>query len=205
MGVHVSSVGVYKATLRDHVAVPVGHGFHRPVGAVEVHGDVHVAHAGRHKVRRVGLTLGRVEGEGGRGRREGRIFHRDVEGFVLAPQAQASALGGGHRRLEADRPAGQDHVVSLPASSAPAPSSPAAPAPGAPVLRRVGGGRRSSPAQATLGAQVDGSAAALLGLLPLLIHIHLLLQGRLTELVEAAEGRNLAGKTSFNVQVVNAD
>lgn len=45
MGVHVSSVGVYKTTRSHHVGVPVGHGFDRPIGAVEVHGDVHVTYA----------------------------------------------------------------------------------------------------------------------------------------------------------------
>lgn len=205
VGMHVSSVGVYEATLRDHVAVPVGHGLDRPVGAVQVHGDAHVGHAGRHKVRRVGLALGRVKGEGGGRRREGRVLHRDVEGLVLAPQAQASALRRGRRRLEADRPPGQDHVVSLPApSAAPAPSAPTAPAAGAPVLRGVGGGGWPSPAQAALGAQVDGGAAALLALLSLLVHVHLLLQRRLAQLVEAAEGRDLVGGESlrFNEQLL---
>lgn len=85
MGVHVSSVGVYKTTLSHHVAVPVGHGFDRPIGAVEVHGDVHVAHTGRHKIRRVGLALSRVEGQG-RGRwGEWGIIHSDVERLILTP------------------------------------------------------------------------------------------------------------------------
>ena len=103
VGVHVSSVGVYKTTRRHHVGVPVGHGFDRPIGAIEVHGDVHVAHTGRDKICRVGLALSWVECQGRGGRGEGRVVHRDVERLILAPQAQAS-LGGGRRGLETDRP-----------------------------------------------------------------------------------------------------
>lgn len=176
MGVHVSSVGVYKTTLSHHVAVPVpvGHGFDRPIGAVEVHGDVHVAHTGRHKICWVGLTLSWVEGQRRGGRREGRIFHRNVERLVLAPQSQAS-LGGGRWRFETDRPTRQDHVVSLPSPTTSSPSSSTASASGTSILGIVGGSGRSRPAQATLGAQVNWSAAALLPLLSLLVHIHLLL------------------------------
>lgn len=188
MAVHVSSVGVHEPAGGEHVTVPVGHGFDGPVGAVEVHGDVHVAHIRGHEICRVGLALGGVEGQrGGRGWERG-ILHRDVEGLVLTPQSQASTLGGGHRGFETDRPARQDHVVSL---ATPRAASPAAPAPCASVLGGVGGSGRSSPAQAALGAQVDRGAAALLSLLPLLVHVHLLLQGGVAELVQAAEGRNL--------------
>lgn len=154
------------------MTVPVGHGFDGPVGAVEVHGDVHVAHIRGHEICRVGLALSRVEGQGGGRWWERRILHCDVEGPVFTSQSQASPLGGGHRWFETDRPARQDHVVSLATPGAP---SPAPPAPCTSVLGGVGGSGWSSPAQATLGAQVNWGAAALLSLLPLLIHIHLLL------------------------------
>lgn len=63
MGVNVSSVGVYKTALRHHVAVHMGYCFDRPIRTIEVHGDVHVAHIGRHKIRRVGLALSWVEAQ----------------------------------------------------------------------------------------------------------------------------------------------
>lgn len=188
MGVHVSSMGVHETTRREHVTVPVGHGFDGPVGAVEIHGDVHVAHIRGHEIRRVGLTLSRMEGQGGGRWWERRILHYNIEGLVLTPQSQASTLGGGHRWFETDRPARQDHVVSL---ATPRTPSPAPPTSCTSILGGVGGSGRSSPAQATLGAQVNWGAAALLSLLPLLIHIHLLLYRGLAELVEAAEGWNL--------------
>lgn len=154
------------------MTMPVGHGFDGPVGAVEVHWDVHVAHIRGHEICRVGLALSRVEGQGGGRWWERRILHCDVEGLVFTRQSQASTLGGGHRWFETDRPARQDHVVSL---ATPCTPSPAPPAPCTSVLGGVGGSGRPSPAQATLGAQVNRGAAALLSLLPLLIHIHLLL------------------------------
>lgn len=105
VGVHVSSVGVHETPLSHQVAMPMGHGFDRPVGAIEVHGEVHVAHAGRNKIRRVGFTLGWVKSQrGGRGR-EGGVLHCDVERLVLAPKSQASPLRGGSRGFETDRPA----------------------------------------------------------------------------------------------------
>lgn len=87
------------------MTVPVGHSFDRPIGSVEVHGDIHVANAGRHKIRWVGFALSWVEGQG-RGRwGEGGVIYCDVERLVLSPQSQTSSLGSGHWRFETDRPA----------------------------------------------------------------------------------------------------